>query len=199
MHTSSICFGDFTSHPANTHSTFSIPLAFATSESPQHSYTKLSAMWGAAREHSPHESPTATENSSRFRIKPSSMQSLHYGGGKSTTTTTNMSHSQFSTAFPHQTFKQWRLHTFNNYNPDSTTHSSTDTSKTNSATFTSRSKLSQKQALHPFGAKSDANTYHDGSAALQKHHALETNAQLGRRWSTFPPTPVGASTLPDSS
>ena len=199
MHTFSICFGGFTSHPANIHSTFSILLAFATSESPHHSYTKPSAMWGAARAHSPHASQTATENSSRSRTKPSSMQSLHCDGGRNTTTTTNMSHSQYNTAFPHQTFKQWRPHTSSNYNPGLTTHSSTGTSKTSSAISTSKNKLSQKQALHPFGARSDANTYHSGSAALHKHHASEISAQLGRRWSTSPPTLADASTLQNSS
>ena len=87
-----------------------------------------------------------------------------------------MYRSQYSTASPHQSFKQWKRLTSNNYNPDSTTHSSTDTSKTSSATSTSKNKLSQKLALHPFGARSDANTYHSGSAASHKHHASEISA-----------------------
>ena len=62
--TYSICFGGFTSHPANTHSPFSTPLAFATSELPHHRCTKHLAMWGAAQAHSLHVSRTATANSS---------------------------------------------------------------------------------------------------------------------------------------
>ena len=188
MRAYSICFDDYTLHPSNTPSTFSTPQAFATSESPRHSYTKHSATWGAARAHSPHVSPIATENFNRSRVKPSSTQSLRCDGGKSTTTTTNMCRSQYSAASLHQSLRQWRRPTSSNYNPDSTTHSSTDTSKTRSATSTSKNKSSQKLALHPFGARSDANTYHSGSAASHQHHASRINAQPGRRWSTFPPT-----------
>ena len=45
--------------------------------------------------------------------------------------------------------------------------------KANSAISTSKNKPSPKQALHPFGARFDANTFRSGFAALRRHHAFE--------------------------
>ena len=86
-----------------------------------------------------------------------------------------------------------------NYNPGSTTHTSTATSKANSAISTSKNKPSPKQASHPFGARFDANTFRSGFAALRTHHAFEISAQPGRRLSTFPPTLAEGSTPQSNS
>ena len=199
MHTFNTCLDGSTSHPASTLSRFSIPLAFAMSELPHHSCTKPSVTWAAAQAHSPHENQMATASFSKFVHMQLYMRSWLYDGGTNTTTTFNTSHSPYNTAFPHHSFRQWKLHISSNYKHASITPTSTSTSKTSSATFINKSKPSLKQAFHPFGTRFDESTFDNAFAASHMPSVFATNTLRGPLWLTSPPISEGDLPPPSGS